>query len=120
MLTTHYLEEADALANEIVVLNKGRVVAMGSPFEIKGRAAARRIRCQTLIPAHEIERLPGVTGVRAEPGFVEIMAASPESVVCTLLNNDPSLCNLEISGAALEDAFLALTETPKEPVEAVA
>lgn len=120
LLTTHYLEEADALANEIIVLNKGKVVAMGSPFEIKGRAAARRIRCKTSIPAHEIERLPGVASVRAEPECVEIMAASPENVVRALLNSDHSLCNLEISGAALEDAFLALTETPNESVEAVA
>jgi ABC-2 type transport system ATP-binding protein len=121
LLTTHYLEEADALANEIVVLNKGRVAACGTPFEIKNRAVARRIRCITAWPIAEIESLPDVTSVRAEAGCVEIMAANPESVVRTLLNGDPALSNLEISGAALEDAFLALTETPiQEASEVIA
>jgi ABC-2 type transport system ATP-binding protein len=114
------LEEADALANEIVVLNKGRIAACGTAFEIKSRAAARRIRCTTAWPVSEIESLAGVTAVRAEPGCVEIMAANPEDVVRVLLNGDPSLSNLEISGAALEDAFLALTEAPNQPVEVVA
>lgn len=120
LLTTHYLEEADALANEIIVLNKGKIVASGSPFEIKGRAAARRIRCMTVVSPAEIERLPGVTYVRSESGSIEIMASHPESVVRTLLNRDSSLSNLEVSGAALEDAFLALTESVSEPVEVIA
>jgi ABC-2 type transport system ATP-binding protein len=120
LLTTHYLEEADALANEIVVLNKGRIAACGTPFEIKSRAAARRIRCTTAWPVNDIESLPGVATVRAEAGNVEIMAANPESVVRALLNGDPCLSNLEVSGAALEDAFLALTETPTQPAEVIA
>jgi ABC-2 type transport system ATP-binding protein len=112
LLTTHYLEEADALGNEIVVLKKGRIAACGSPFEIKSRAAQRRIRCVTAWPATDIASLPGVTAVRDDAGCVEIMAVDPESVVRTLLNGDPALSNLEVSGASLEDAFLALTETP--------
>ncbi|HET7569333.1 MAG TPA: ABC transporter ATP-binding protein, partial [Gammaproteobacteria bacterium] len=47
VLTTHYLEEADALADRIVVVNHGRVIAEGSPAEIKARAALVRIRCST-------------------------------------------------------------------------
>ena len=120
LLTTHYLEEADALADEIVVLNKGKVVAAGPPDVIKGRAAARRIRCRTVIAKHEIESLPGVASVRADGASVEILAASPENIVRILLNRDPELSGLEITGAALEDAFLVLTETQKEPMEVLA
>jgi ABC-2 type transport system ATP-binding protein len=121
LLTTHYLEEADALADEIVVLNKGKVVAAGPPHEIKGHAAARRIRCRTAVSTHEIERLPGVTNVRADGASVEVLAANPESVVRVLLNLDSELSGLEITGAGLEDAFLALTEPAEEkPMEVLA
>ena len=55
LLTTHYLEEADALATRIVVLNRGRVIADGSPAAIKGQAAGRQVRCRTRLSA---ERWP--------------------------------------------------------------
>jgi ABC-type uncharacterized transport system ATPase subunit len=47
ILTTHYLEEADALAHRIIVINKGRIVSEGTPSEIKSRGAGRKISCRT-------------------------------------------------------------------------
>jgi ABC-2 type transport system ATP-binding protein len=121
LLTTHYLEEADALADEIVVLNKGKVVAAGPPHEIKGRAATRRVRCKTALTRHEVENLPGVNTVRVDGASMEILAANPENIVRILLNHDPELSGLEVTGAALEDAFLALTEPAHEqPMEVLA
>src|SRR5205085_125976 len=47
LLTTHYLEEADALADRVIVLNKGEIIAEGTPEEIKASSGGKRIRCQT-------------------------------------------------------------------------
>ncbi|MGH8369814.1 MAG: ABC transporter ATP-binding protein, partial [Gammaproteobacteria bacterium] len=64
VLTTHYLEEADALADRIVVINGGRVIVEGSPADIKRTVAQRHIRCITRLNATQIHALPGVTSVR--------------------------------------------------------
>ncbi len=61
--TTHYLEEADALAHRIIVINKGRVICEGTPAEIKRLAGARTIRCQTCLATEFLRRLPTVTSV---------------------------------------------------------
>jgi ABC-2 type transport system ATP-binding protein len=60
LLTTHYMEEADALADRVVVLNQGAIIAEGTPAQIKTRAAGRRIRCVTRLSVEEVRRLPGV------------------------------------------------------------
>jgi ABC-2 type transport system ATP-binding protein len=109
VLTTHYLEEADALADRIIVLNGGRIVADGSPHQIKARAASRRIRCVTALPTDIIQRLPGVHSVRRDGAAIEILTSDAELIARQLLDRDRALTGLEISGAGLEDAFLALT-----------
>jgi ABC-2 type transport system ATP-binding protein len=110
LLTTHYLEEADALADRIVVIDRGRIVADGSPMEIKSRTSARRIRCETALPEAVLSRLPGVTRVEVDGNRVELLVSIAEPVVRELLMRDEALANLEITGAGLEDAFLALTK----------
>lgn len=110
VLTTHYLEEADALADRIVVINRGRIVATGSPEDIKCTVAQKRIRCVTRTAISQIRALPGVSAVARMGEGVEIVAAQPEPVVHKLLQMDSELRNLEVSGARLEEAFIALTE----------
>ena len=111
LLTTHYLEEADALADRVVVIRDGRIVADGTPAEIKARAATRRVRCRTRLTPFEVEGLPGVERVaRAEDSSLEIYAARSESVVRELLARDADLTGLEVTGAGLEEAFLSLTD----------
>ncbi len=113
LLTTHYLEEADALADRIVVMNGGRIVADDAPAAIKGMAASRRVRCVTAIPAGDLLACAGVQSVRHDGAAVEILAHDAESLARTLLARDPSLSGLEITGAGLEEAFLSLiTTTP--------
>ncbi len=109
LLTTHYLEEADALADRIVVIDHGRVAATGTPSEIKQRVAARRIRCVSALPVEAISQIPGVISVRVDGRAVEIVAAQSEDVLRRLLAADPYLSDLEVTGAGLEDAFLAIT-----------
>jgi ABC-2 type transport system ATP-binding protein len=110
LLTTHYLEEADALADRIVMLDRGRIVAEGTPAEIKARVLGKRIRCRTRLAAAEIAALPGVREVRRLPNDeVEIVASAAEPVVLMLFSRDPELSGLDVRGAGLEEAFLALT-----------
>jgi ABC-2 type transport system ATP-binding protein len=111
LLTTHYLEEADALASRILVLNKGAMVAQGTPAQIKNQVSTRRIRCVTQIAATFVRNLPTVTDVAEDRGTLLITAAHPESVLRTMLQRDETLRDLEVSSAALEDAFLALTKS---------
>ncbi|MCY4074336.1 MAG: ABC transporter ATP-binding protein [Acidobacteria bacterium] len=108
VLTTHYLEEADALADRIAVLHRGRVVAEGTPSEIKSRAADRRIRCVTSVSPQEVAALSGVARVERNGRHLEILAAYPEEVLRTLLARDADLHDLQVTGVGLEDAFLTL------------
>ncbi|HKR27916.1 MAG TPA: ABC transporter ATP-binding protein [Acidobacteriaceae bacterium] len=114
LLTTHYLEEADMLANRIVVINKGKVVCEGTPAEIKHRVSGRRIRCITQLAPDFLRSLPSVSDVQQDREAVVVFAEHPESVVRTMLQQDETLHSLEISAAALEDAFLALTTDPAQ------
>lgn len=109
LLTTHYLEEADALASRIVVIGKGKILAEGTPTEIKHRVTGRRIRCITSLDAEYIRGLTSVLSVDQDRDSVMIAATETERVVRELMRNDPMLRGLEISAPGLEDAFVALT-----------
>jgi ABC-2 type transport system ATP-binding protein len=109
LLTTHYLEEADALADRIVILQSGRIVADGAPAEIKARVAERRIRCVTRVSAPDVAAIAGVRDVRRDKHSTIVLTADVELVVRAMLALDPLLSDLEITRASLEDAFLELT-----------
>ena len=109
LLTTHYLEEADTLADRIVVITNGRIVADGSPAEVKGLTAARRIRCVTSLDDARLAAMAGVQSLRRDGAAVELLTSEAESVTRALLAADPSLSGLEVGGAGLEEAFLTLT-----------
>jgi ABC-2 type transport system ATP-binding protein len=111
LLTTHYLEEADALASRVIVLNKGSIVAQGTPAQIKSQVSGRKIRCVTQLDHNFVRSLPTVTDVSVDREALLITATHPESVVRIMLQRDLTLRDLEISAAALEDAFLALTKS---------
>jgi ABC-2 type transport system ATP-binding protein len=110
LLTTHYLEEADALAHRIVVINKGKVVSEGTPAEIKSKTASRKIRCVTCLTAAEIWEIPGVIGVQQTGATTCVSAANVEGVLRRMLAADAELAGLEVASPALEDAFLELTQ----------
>jgi len=114
LLTTHYLEEAEMLADRVIVLSKGRVIADGSVQEVRKRVALRRIRCQTTLPLDALRAIENVASAKSEGDSVEIMTQAAEDVVRVLLARDHGLSALEITGAGLEDAFLALTRAQTE------
>lgn len=110
LLTTHYLQEADALADRIAVINKGRIIAEGTPAQIKAGTSGKRIRCITRLDLNSLRQLDGVTEVRIDREAVEIHSAEAEPVVRELLARDATLSGLEVTSAGLEEAFLSLTQ----------
>jgi ABC-2 type transport system ATP-binding protein len=119
LLTTHYLEEADALAHRIVLISKGRIVCEGTPAEVKSFGAAtcgnstsrniKIIRCATTLPTTTLLSVPGVTTVDSIGLLTTISTTEPEATLRELLALDQTLHSLEVTSPALEDAFLALT-----------
>jgi len=115
LLTTHYLQEADALADRVAVIHQGEIIAQGTPAEIKAKTAGKRIRCITSLSLNILRQIPGVTEVKEDREAVEIHAVEAESIVRELLARDAGLSGLEVASAGLEEAFLALTQdTPRE------
>ena len=110
LLTTHYLNEADALADRILVLQQGSIVAEGTPAEIKARAIGKQIRCVSRLTAHEIRQIRGVVSVKEDRNAYELQVSVAEPVVRELLQRDSWLSDLEVTNAGLEEAFLALTQ----------
>ena len=110
LLTTHYLNEADALADRILVLQQGAIVAEGTPSEIKAKAAGKTIRCSTRLSRQEVADIAGVVAVKEDRQAFEIRVGAAEPVVRELLRRDEWLSDLEITNAGLEEAFLSLTQ----------
>jgi ABC-2 type transport system ATP-binding protein len=109
LLTTHYLEEADALADRVVVLRQGRIVADGSPTDVKRLVAGQRVRCITALPEDDLRRWPHVVAVRTDGSALVILTSRAEDTVRELLARDASLSGLEVTGIGLEEAFVAIT-----------
>jgi ABC-2 type transport system ATP-binding protein len=114
LLTTHYLEEADALADRIAVISQGEIIAEGTPAEIKSQTSGKRIRCITSLSLPALLQIPSVTDAKRDREAVEIHTGEAESVVRVLLARDSKLSGLEISSAGLEEAFLSLTRGNSE------
>jgi ABC-2 type transport system ATP-binding protein len=110
LFATHYLEEADAYADRIVLMARGSIVADGPPTEIKAMVGSRTIRA-TLpnVPIEELERLPGVTRAELRGEAVVLVCSDSDRAIRALLERFPTARDLEITGADLEQAFLQLT-----------
>ena len=110
VLTTHYLEEAQALADRVVVLAKGRLIASGTVSEMRALVSRKRITCSTTLTFEEIATWPGVESVVRDRELLHITVADAEEIARRLLNSDRTLRDLEVHRAGLEEAFTALTQ----------
>ena len=110
LLTTHYLNEADALADRILVLQHGAIVGEGTPAEIKSRTIGKQVRFSSQLALDEVRAIPGVLTAIADRQKFELQVEAAEPVVRELLNRDSWLSDLEVTSAGLEEAFLALTQ----------
>jgi ABC-2 type transport system ATP-binding protein len=110
VLTTHYLEEADALADRIVVIDRGRILIDASPEVVKSASKAKRVSftAARAMTESDFAGLPFQTltldGVR-----VEILTAQPEALLQAIFQRGDSLTDLEVEGASLEQAVMQLT-----------
>lgn len=111
VLTTHYLEEADALADRVVVLNRGRIIADGPPSQIKANIARKRLEFRSSSP-QTLEALQAAEASQVErpddQTFV-CLTEQPERALYELFSRGAQISDLTVTGASLEEAFLALT-----------
>jgi ABC-2 type transport system ATP-binding protein len=110
LFATHYLAEAAQTAGRVVVLHKGRVAADGTVDEIRRTAAVRTVRFRA--PggdAGALRALPAVQQVRQADGVISLDSTDSDETVRGLVRSGAAFTGLEIMGAGLEDAFLALT-----------
>ena len=114
VLTTHYLEEADALADRIVVLHQGRVIAEGTPRQIKALVPGRRITAESGIEAGQASAWAGVHHAQRDGTRLELLVSEPEPVLRELLHQDQSVTGVTVTEPTLEDAFLTLTNRTEE------
>ncbi|MEV4759642.1 ABC transporter ATP-binding protein [Micromonospora sp. NPDC049559] len=117
LFATHYLEEADAYADRIVLVRQGRIVADGTSAEIKNLAAGRLVRA-TLPGADQVglAALPGVDSVEVRGDTVLLHASDSDAVARHLLTQTGAR-DVEITSRNLEDAFIALTADHDQPTE---
>jgi ABC-2 type transport system ATP-binding protein len=120
LFATHYLEEADANADRAVLMAHGRVVADGPTTEIKARAGARTIRA-TLpeVDLSDLQTLPGVASVDRHGDVAILRCPDSDEAIRALLQRYPQARDIEIAGAALEDAFLELTAEEDDRVATI-
>jgi ABC-2 type transport system ATP-binding protein len=110
LFATHYLEEADAYADRIVLIANGQVVADGPATEIKAQAAARTIR-RTLpgAGADALRGLPGVLAADRHGDAVVLSCSDADIALRALLGAFPGITDIEVRGANLEEALTELT-----------
>jgi ABC-2 type transport system ATP-binding protein len=115
VFATHYLEEADAYADRIVVMAHGQVVADGPATEIKAKAGERTIRA-TLpgVDLPVLAAIPGVTSAQRRGDAVVLSCGDSDAALRNLLASYPAARDIEVRGAGLEEAFLELTAADSE------
>jgi ABC-2 type transport system ATP-binding protein len=114
LFATHYLEEADAYADRIILLRHGRIVADGTSSEVKAMAAGRTVRATLANPDQaRLSAIPGADSVEVRGDTVLIHSTDSDAVARYLLTNTQAR-DLEINTRGLEDAFIALTSDDSE------
>ncbi|MFI0983049.1 ABC transporter ATP-binding protein [Streptomyces sp. NPDC021093] len=120
LFATHYLEEADAVADRVLVLHKGRLLADGTAAEIKAKAGARRIAFDLAEPIDEraLAALPFLSAVEVSGRTVRMQSHDADATVHALYGLGVYPRNLEVAGLGLEQAFVAITEAEDNQKEA--
>jgi ABC-2 type transport system ATP-binding protein len=110
LFATHYLEEADQAADRVLVINRGRLLADGSPEDIKKRAGAKRMSFR-LPGANEptLLALPGVVSLETRHDLVQIQTSDSDATLYGLLDAGYRPTEIEVGSLGLEQAFIAIT-----------
>jgi ABC-2 type transport system ATP-binding protein len=116
LLTTQYLEEADWLAEQVVILDHGRIAGHGSPAELKSLVGGKVVRAT--IPALSVDTLSRrpdavtpVSGDRVEVSFMAADAADAAALVGYLATDMVAITDIDVASPSLEDVFFHLATT---------
>ncbi len=111
LLTSHYLEEIEQLAQRVVVIGNGRVLADGDLAQVRGLVAVNRVTLRS--PG--LPDLPGVTRCERDGDRYELHTPDADQLIRDLVRSDAPFAELHVAPASLEEAFLALTSLPTRP-----
>jgi ABC-2 type transport system ATP-binding protein len=109
LLTTHYLEEAEALADRVVVISQGKSVATGTVEEVRGVVVQKHIDCTSAVGLDEVRSWPEVEAASLEGRRLRVTTREAEAITRRLLAADSTLSDLEVRRASLAEALKLLT-----------
>jgi ABC-2 type transport system ATP-binding protein len=115
LLTTHYLEDAQRLADRVAIIEHGRLLTVGTPSELIGRTGGMvRFTATPGLPVDRVVTLPGITSAREErPGSYVVQSADPDEALIELAiwsrSQQLRVTDLRVERATLEEVFLQLT-----------
>ena len=110
VLTTHYLEEAEALADRVLVIAKGKNVASGTVAEMLAIVGRKHVTCSTSLAPSLVAAWPGVQSVHLDRGRMQIATSDADALVRRLISADSGMNGLEVRSAGLGEAFTELTQ----------
>ncbi|MSP52483.1 MAG: hypothetical protein EXQ91_08875 [Alphaproteobacteria bacterium] len=116
LFTTHHIDEADALARRVVVIDGGVIVADASPAELRNLIAMKRVRFRLIPPlgAGDLDERD-VISLKVTGERVSFLTAQPEAVLAALFARGARVSDLEVIGASLEEAIFGLTLASPAP-----
>ena len=114
VLTTHYLEEAEALADRVAVMANGKVMTTGTVDEIRAHVTRKHVSFASRLAADELRGWPEVLSVENGRGRLQITTQNAEALLARALREDPALSDLEVRRAGLAEAFQELTSSTQE------
>lgn len=110
VLTTHHLDEAEALADRVAVLAAGRLIATGTVAQVRALVSRREISCRSALAAQEVRAWPEVIAATGDAGRLRITVVDAENVLRRLLAADAGVREVEVRQAGLAEAFTELTK----------
>lgn len=119
VLTTHYLQEAENLADHIVLLKNGEIIKHGSSDEFKASVNAKVIRFSSQYKQTNFAQLAGVMSSSQSGKYISLQSNQVNQTLQALLSHYPDVEDLSVSGAGLEDAFLQLNSAPSGAVNLI-
>jgi ABC-2 type transport system ATP-binding protein len=113
ILTTHYLEEADNLADRVVVINQGKIIADGTLDEIKASTGMQHVSFTIgeNESSDQLLRLPGVTDIQQSGRRVKVYGSDTDQILFSIIRNNFDVSDIETHKSGLEDAFQSLIES---------
>jgi ABC-2 type transport system ATP-binding protein len=114
LFTTHQMEEANALADRIVVIQAGRVVAEGTPKGLSESFGVKHVRCTSRMTLATIQAMEHVVTAEKRGDNCEIETSDSDAVIRQLVNSGVDVTNIEVAPAGLEESFLAIMRLNEE------